>query len=120
MGELLDADRLRRKLRVICKIRSVELAALGVKAPPLDPDELAARYAALGQRIQPHVTDTVYLLHDCHRDGRTILFEGANACLLDIDHGDVPLRHQLELLGARRAGGHGHARRSHRPRSWAS
>ncbi len=90
VGELLDAERLRRKLRVICTIRTAELAALGVQAPPLDPDALAARYAGFGQRIRPHVTDTAYLLHDCLSDGRSILFEGANACLLDIDHGTYP------------------------------
>ncbi len=90
VGDLLDADRLGRKLRVICSLRSAELAALGVKTPPLDPDELTRRYAAYGQRIRPSVTDTVYLLHDCLGQGRRILYEGANACLLDIDHGTYP------------------------------
>jgi adenylosuccinate synthase len=40
--------------------------------------------------MRPHVTDTVYLLHDLLRRGKTLLFEGANACLLDIDHGTYP------------------------------
>ncbi|MHC5022674.1 MAG: adenylosuccinate synthase [Planctomycetota bacterium] len=90
MGDLLQPDLLQRKLRVICAIRSAELTALGVTAPPLDPDDLAATYAAIGRRLAGHITDTVYLLHDCLRDGRSILFEGANACLLDIDHGTFP------------------------------
>ncbi len=90
VGDLLDADRLRRRLRVICTIRTAELKALGVETPPLDPDDLTQRYAAFGQRIRPHVTDTVYLLHECLAEGRSILFEGANACLLDIDHGTYP------------------------------
>lgn len=90
MGELLDADRLRSKLRVICAIRQKELEALGVKAPPLNPDALANQYAALGRRLAPHIVDTAYLLHDYLRDGSRILFEGANACLLDIDHGTYP------------------------------
>ena len=90
VGDLLDPDRLRRKLRVICAIRSAELAALGVTASPLDPDQLATRFASLGRRIAGYVTDTAYLLHDCIADGRSILFEGANACLLDIDHGTYP------------------------------
>jgi len=90
MGDLLDVNRLHRHLRVICAIRSAELAALGVTAPPLDPDDLASRYSALGQRLATHITDTVYLLHDYLSEGRSILFEGANACLLDIDHGTYP------------------------------
>ncbi len=90
MGDLLERKRLHRRLRVICAIRSAELAALGVTAPPLDPDDLASRYSALGQRLATHITDTVYLLHDYLSEGRSILFEGANACLLDIDHGTYP------------------------------
>jgi adenylosuccinate synthase len=90
MGDLLDADYLASRLRVICRLRTEELKALGVHAPPLDPDALTARYAALGERLRPHVRDTVYHLHDCQRAGKSLLFEGANACLLDIDHGTYP------------------------------
>ncbi len=88
--DLLVTERLERRLRVICTIRTAELAALGVQAPPLDPDELTRRYAGLGQRLRPHIRDTTYLLHECLDDGRSMLFEGANACLLDIDHGTYP------------------------------
>ncbi len=90
VGDLLDAERLRRRLGVICSIRGAELKALGADAPPLDPDELARHAADYGRQIRPHITDTVYLLHECLRNGRSILFEGANACLLDIDHGTYP------------------------------
>ena len=54
------------------------------------PRELADRFAAAGERLRPHITDTVYLVHDEIRAGRSVLFEGANACLLDIDHGTFP------------------------------
>ena len=90
MGDLLDADYLASRLQVICRLRTEELKALGVQAPPLDPAALTARYAALGERLRPHIRDTVYHLHDCQRAGRSLLFEGANACLLDIDHGTYP------------------------------
>ncbi len=90
MGDLLRPDQLRAKLRVICGIRSRELAALGVDAPPLDPDELTTEFASIGSTLEPFITDTAYLLHDAMNEGRTLLFEGANACLLDIDHGTFP------------------------------
>ena len=90
MGDLLDADYLASRLQVICRLRTEELKALGVQAPPLDPAALTARYATLGERLRPHIKDTVYHLHDCQRAGRSLLFEGANACLLDIDHGTYP------------------------------
>lgn len=71
-------------------MRQAELATLGADVPPLHPDELTEQYAAYGRRLAPHITDTVYLLHDLLREGRSMLFEGANACLLDIDHGTYP------------------------------
>ena len=90
MGDLLDPAVLRKRLDVVCAIRSRELEALGVDVPQLDPASLADEYASIGRRLAPHVVDTVYWLHDAVRDGRRILFEGANACLLDIDHGTFP------------------------------
>jgi adenylosuccinate synthase len=90
MSDLLDRAGLRRKLVLICRLRTAELSALGVDAPPLDAEELTRTYAAFGQRLAPHITDTTYLLHDMVRDGKSLLFEGANACLLDIDHGTYP------------------------------
>ncbi len=90
MGDLLDQQVLRRRLDIVCAIRGRELEALGVDLPPLDPAALATEYHALGQRLAPHITDTVYALHDAVAAGRRILFEGANACLLDIDHGTFP------------------------------
>ncbi|MFO0963019.1 MAG: adenylosuccinate synthase [Phycisphaerales bacterium] len=90
MGDLLDPAYLRSRLHVVCKLRTAELEALGVRTPPLDPEALAARYAEYGQRLRPHIDDTVYALHDALREGRRLLFEGANASLLDIDHGTFP------------------------------
>ena len=90
MGDLLDEQVLRRRLDIVCAIRGRELEALGVDLPPLDPAALATEYHQLGMRLAPHITDTVYALHDAVAEGRRILFEGANACLLDIDHGTFP------------------------------
>jgi adenylosuccinate synthase len=90
VGDLLDPAHLRDRLRVVCRLRTAELKALGVNAPALDSDALAERFSALGNTLRPHVTDTVYALHDAISEGRSLLFEGANACLLDIDHGTYP------------------------------
>ncbi|MEY3027089.1 MAG: adenylosuccinate synthetase [Planctomycetota bacterium] len=90
MSDLLDHALLLRKLETICGLRMAELEALGANVAPLVPQELADRFAAAGERLRPHVTDTVYLLHDEIAAGRSVLFEGANACLLDIDHGTFP------------------------------
>ncbi len=90
MGDLLDHALLLRKLETICGLRMAELEALGANVTPLVPRELADRFAAAGEKLRPHITDTVYLVHDEIKAGRSVLFEGANACLLDIDHGTFP------------------------------
>ncbi len=90
VGDLLKPDYLRSKIRMICDVRGAEMQALKLDVPPLNPEKLTDQALVLGQRIQPYVTDTVYWLHDARNAGKSILFEGANACLLDIDHGTYP------------------------------
>jgi len=90
MGDLLDKETLLEKLQLTCSIRCAELAALGVDTPPLDPIALTDEFSTYGQQLSQHITDTVYALHDYVNGGKSILFEGANACLLDIDHGTFP------------------------------
>ncbi len=90
MGDLLHHDTLLDKLKITCSIRCAELTALGVDAPPLDPIALAKEFESYGRRLSPHIIDTVYELHELEQQGKSILFEGANACLLDIDHGTFP------------------------------
>ena len=107
MGDLLDAEYLRDRLRVICRLRTAELKALGVAAPPLDADALAARFFELGKTLRPHITDTVYALHDEIAAGKSILFEGANACLLDIDHGTYPYVTSSNTVAGQAAAGSG-------------
>jgi len=90
MGDLLDHSALLDKLKLICSIRCAELTALGVETPPLDAIALADEFFEYGKRLELHITDTVYALHEFVNNGKSILFEGANACLLDIDHGTFP------------------------------
>jgi adenylosuccinate synthase len=55
-------------------------------------DEYIARYKELADQIKPFVTDTVALLHSKYNEPNSagVLFEGANATFLDIDHGTYP------------------------------
>ena len=90
VGDLLEPDRLRERLRMICPLRTRELQALGLDVPPLDAEAIADEHARLGEILAPHVTDTTWLLHEELGRGRRLLFEGANASLLDVDHGTFP------------------------------
>ncbi|HIE21771.1 MAG TPA: adenylosuccinate synthase, partial [Acidimicrobiia bacterium] len=57
---------------------------------PMDPGEIVESYLTFAERLAPHVTDTSLLLHRGLKDGKQVLFEGAQGTLLDIDHGTYP------------------------------
>ncbi len=56
----------------------------------LDADEIFDEISRLAERLAPFITDTTHFLNKSARDGRTILIEGAQATLLDVDHGTYP------------------------------
>ncbi|MGH9942099.1 MAG: adenylosuccinate synthase [Pyrinomonadaceae bacterium] len=57
---------------------------------PLRADEVFDETAPLAERLAPFITDTAHFLNRAARDGRSILLEGAQAALLDVDHGTYP------------------------------
>ncbi len=57
---------------------------------PLDSRELAAAYAAAALELKPYLDNTFSLMHSALRDGKRILAEGAQAAMLDLDHGTYP------------------------------
>ncbi|MBL8762821.1 MAG: adenylosuccinate synthase [Phycisphaerae bacterium] len=90
VGDLIRPAVLRRKLVVIAPFKSAVLSAMGSGPRRYDPHQLAEQFERLGERLRPSITDTVYLLHDMVTNGSRLLFEGANATLLDVDHGTYP------------------------------
>ena len=93
-GELRDFDTLAGKLRAITPLKDATLAALagaaGVTHKPLDAEELIGWLRPLAERLAPHLCDASFLLHERMEAGADALFEGANATLLDVDHGTFP------------------------------
>lgn len=94
MGDLLDRDRLREKLTHIVVVKNAILAALAERCEqswtPLDADALTDEYSQYGERLRQHICDTRELLQQAVDAGGRVLFEGANAALLDVDHGTYP------------------------------
>ncbi|MBB6428767.1 adenylosuccinate synthase [Algisphaera agarilytica] len=94
MSDLKDFDELKHKLHRIVPIKNATLAALAQYAneafTPINVDELLAWLKPLAEQLVPHLTDGAGVLHDRIQKGDRILFEGANATLLDIDHGTYP------------------------------
>jgi adenylosuccinate synthase len=57
---------------------------------PLEADPIVMETAFLVERLAPFITDTSHFLNQAAARGKTILLEGAQATLLDVDHGTYP------------------------------
>jgi adenylosuccinate synthase len=87
--DLMSPETLREKIRALVVEKNRTLEAL--KYPQtIDPDPICDSYLEYGQKIKDLVCDTSVLLNKIIREGRRILFEGAQGTLLDIDQGTFP------------------------------
>jgi adenylosuccinate synthase len=87
--DLLDPKILREKIEVALAEKNLWLERVyGVE--PLELDEVASRLERFAQRLRPYVADTSLLVDRALDDGQFVLFEGAQATLLDLDHGTYP------------------------------
>ena len=84
----LRSSALGDRLGVLHRQIAAQLADLGAEVPDLA--ELAAACRAWGERLAPYLSDTVALINGWIESGRSVLFEGAQGALLDIDHGTYP------------------------------
>jgi len=91
VGDMLRPELLRSKLDMICGLKNSVFRALHPDEPEVfDAGAIAERMGELGRRLRPMIKDTAYLLNGLDQEGKTILFEGANATMLDVDHGTFP------------------------------
>ena len=89
MGDLRDIERLGAKLKVIVEHKNKVFAAL-YGAEPIDADDIFEKCKSHAARLVPFITDTTEFLHRSIAEGKSILFEGAQGSLLDLDHGTFP------------------------------
>ena len=87
--DLYDETLLREKLRRSLTEKNFLLAGL-YAGKPLSEDEIAVEYMAYAQKIKQYVADTSLILDTEMKNGKKILFEGAQGCHLDVDHGTYP------------------------------
>ncbi|HXK34273.1 MAG TPA: adenylosuccinate synthase [Dehalococcoidia bacterium] len=85
-GDLVDPDAFRARLGFVLPYKNKVLQQL-YGLDPLDFDAVYDEYAALGQRLAPFVRDTSEIVHEALDRGETVLLEGAQGCLLDLDAG---------------------------------
>jgi adenylosuccinate synthase len=87
--DLLDSSLLRKHIENACREKNTIAHAL-FNSEPLDPDKMYADYSEIAERVAPFVTDTALLLNHAIADGESVMFEGAQGTMLDIDHGTYP------------------------------
>ena len=89
VADLLDLQLLRTHIENACREKNMIAHAL-FNSDPLDPDKMYADYAEASAKIAPFVCDTAALLNHALRSGESVMFEGAQGTMLDIDHGTYP------------------------------
>jgi adenylosuccinate synthase len=87
--DILDPKILRQKIEVALAEKNLWLERV-YETEPFDLETVAARYEGYAQRLRPYVADTSLYVDNALRDGKEVLFEGAQATLLDLDHGTYP------------------------------
>ena len=87
--DLLRPDLLRTHIEAACNEKN-QIAHALFGTDPLDPAKMYDEYAAAAELVRPFVADTGLLLNSILREGGSVMFEGAQGTMLDIDHGTYP------------------------------
>jgi adenylosuccinate synthase len=89
VADLLDLKLLRTHIQNACREKNMIAHAL-FNTEPLDADSMYDEYAAIADKIAPFVCDAAALINGAIRNGQSVVFEGAQGTMLDIDHGTYP------------------------------
>ncbi len=89
MADLRDLKKLKARLQTIVEYKNKIFAAL-YNAEPISADEIFDKCKSYADKLLPFITDTTEFLHKSIANGKSILFEGAQGTMLDIDHGTFP------------------------------
>src|SRR5882724_10088152 len=89
VADLLDLQLLKKHIENAVREKNMIAHAL-FNSEPLDADKMYFEYAQAAEKIAPFVCDTAVLLNQALTGGESILFEGAQGTMLDIDHGTYP------------------------------
>jgi len=89
VGDLFHPERLQSKLKEILDYHNFSLVQY-FKAEPVDYQQMLDLALKMAEELRPMVADIPGLLHQLRKEGKSIMFEGAQGTLLDIDHGTYP------------------------------
>ncbi len=89
IADLFDEELLRQKVEASLEVKN-QLLAKVYNRRALSIDAVVEELLSYVERLRPMVADTSLLLNRALDDGQTVLFEGAQATMLDVDHGTYP------------------------------
>jgi adenylosuccinate synthase len=89
MADLRDLGNLKARLRTIVEYKNKVFAAV-YNAEPTSFDEIFEKCKSYADRLTGFITDTTEFLHKSIAGGKSVIFEGAQGTLLDLDHGTFP------------------------------
>jgi adenylosuccinate synthase len=89
VGDLLEPARRRARLTAAIVEKNALIEAVH-REPPLELERVLAEVGAVAERLAPFVADTGAEVRRAWKQGKSILFEGAQGALLDLDHGTYP------------------------------
>jgi adenylosuccinate synthase len=87
--DLMDSDTFAERIGEVLKIKNNVLGRIYGR-DGLDPQAIREEYTRFAEELRPMVADTSVLINNALKEGRKVLFEGAQGTLLDIDHGTYP------------------------------
>ncbi len=87
--DLLDPKIFSEKLKVALKEKNLLLTRVYGRLP-MEQQTIEDEYLAYGERLAPHIADTSLFVQRALDGGRAVMFEGAQATMLDLDHGTYP------------------------------
>src|SRR5207247_4192161 len=89
MADLLDRETFAAQYDCLVDEKEIIARALDIHEH-MDFAGIRAQYEAYAERLRPMVCDTSRLINDAMTQGKSVMFEGAQATMLDIDHGTYP------------------------------
>ncbi|WP_445476076.1 adenylosuccinate synthase [Methanococcoides methylutens] len=87
MADLIDSDKLLRRLSELAPSKEAAIRELGGDPSIVTDKELIDKYVKLGQRLAPYITDVSYEVNKGLEDGKNVMAEGAQGTHLDVIHG---------------------------------
>lgn len=89
VSDLIDKETLEKRLRDVLSDRNLYITKVLGKEP-LNFEDILEQYSIYGKELKEFTCDVSKLLNDSITDGKSVLFEGAQGALLDIDFGTYP------------------------------